>query len=766
VNIYISASRARLVLANYCATPSGSCSRSKVLKLRTVSIVAILLAVSSTAFATVFGNVRGVVHDPQHRPVAHVETVLQSVNSAYERETETDDTGGFELTSVPVGQYVVKVTAPGFSQQVQSVVVTSGSAPVLHYQLALSTVKESVNVSATPQNLDTETSTRTMLVSRQDVATYAGADAVNGFRFITDFVPGAYMVHDQLHVRGGHQVTWAVDGVPFPNTNIASNVASQFSPKDIDYLEAQTGSYTADYGDRTYGVFNVSPRTGFERNRQAELVTSYGNYNTTDDQLSVGDHTQKFAYYASLSGNRSDHGLEPPTAVNLHNQASGGGGFTSLVYNADPNNQFRLVGGFRSDYFQVPNDPDAQAAGIRDREREQDGFATFSWIHNFSPGTVMTVSPFYHFNRAAYEAGQADVPSAIDNRASNYEGGQLSISSVKGKSNFRSGIYTFAQQDNTLFALTANDGSGSAFQERLQPGGNQEALFVQEQYKLTTWLTLNGGLRLTHFSGLLNENAADPRLGVALRVPRLNWVVRGAYSRFYQAPPLDTLSGPLLQFATEQQTTFIPLRGERDEQYEFGLTIPIQNWTADVAYFHTAAHNFFDHDVIGNSNIFFPLTIANARIRGTEATVRSPLVLNRYHAHLAYSNQQAEGFGDVTGGLLSFAPPTVGGYYLDHDQRNTLSVGADGTLPWRTILSFNFNYGSGMLNGDGPEHLPSYRTIDLSISKSLTENLTVRFMGTNLTNKSYMLDTSNTFGGTHFADPRMFAVQIHYRFHY
>ena len=76
------------------------------------------------------------------------------------------------------------------------------------------------------------------------------------------------MVHDQLHVRGGHQVTWAIDGVPVPNTNIASNVGPQFNPKDVSYLQAETGSYAAEYGDRTYGVFNVAPNNGFERNRE------------------------------------------------------------------------------------------------------------------------------------------------------------------------------------------------------------------------------------------------------------------------------------------------------------------------------------------------------------------------------------------------------------------------------------------------------------------------------------------------------------------
>jgi hypothetical protein len=92
-------------------------------------------------------------------------------------------------------------------------------------------------------------------------------------------------------------------------------------------------------------ILNVAPRTGFERNKQAELVASFGSYLATDDQLSFGDHSEKLAYYASINGNRSDYGLEPPTKLNLHNQSSGGGGFTSLVYNASSNDQLRFTGG-------------------------------------------------------------------------------------------------------------------------------------------------------------------------------------------------------------------------------------------------------------------------------------------------------------------------------------------------------------------------------------------------------------------------------------
>ena len=679
--------------------------------------------------------------------------MLQSSDSGYKLSAATNADGEFQFDAVPLGQYTVNVEAPGFAGQSQCLQLTSGSAPILHYQLALVATKQEVTVTAAPADLNPDSPRRTILIDQEQISHYAGVDAANSFKIITEFVPGSYMVHDQLHVRGGHQVTWALDGVPIPNTNIASNVGPQFNPKDVSYLQAETGSYAAEYGDRTYGVFNVAPITGFERNREAQLIVSYGNYNQTDDWLSFGDHTSKFAYYVSAGGNNTNWGLEPPASVNLHNRAYGGGGFTSLIYNPNPKDQIRFDAGVRLDYYQVPNDTDMQAADINDRQREQDIFATGTWVHTFSPGLMLMTSPFYHFNRAAYEGGPNDVPITTDNRASNYEGGQVTLAALNNRNNARFGIYAFAQQDNTYFSVIANDGSGQQFNQRVYPGGYLFAGFLEDQFKATKWLTFTGGLRLTHFSGGVTENAADPRLGVAISLPKLNWVLRAAYSYFYQPPPLDTVTGTLLDYTEAQGLGFLPLKGERDIQQEYGITIPIRNWVSSFTYFHTSARNFFDHNVLGNSNIFLPLTIEGAIIEGEEVAVRSPLLLHRYHAHLVYSHQIAQGVGAVTGGLTDFSPPPDGNFYLDHDQRNTLSAGFDGNLPWRSFAAVMINYGSGFVNGNGPSHLPPYYTLDLSVGKSFGENWMVRFSGTDITNQRYLLDTSNTFGGTHYADP-------------
>ena len=701
-------------------------------------------------FASVFGSVRSLVHDPQHRPIANAEVVLTSSTSGLKMTGRTDAQGVAQFISVPIGDYQLEINAAGFATRTTPVTVVSDRMQEVHAILDVASANTQVEVRASAVEVVPTTSATVSTISRTDIDQTPGADRTNSLAFITDYVPGAYVVHDQLHVRGGHQVTWAIDGVPVPNTNIASNVGPQFDPKDVDFVEAQTGGLLADYGDRTYGVFNVSPKSGFDRQRSADLLLSYGNFNETNDQITFGDHSQHFAYYASADGYRTDQGLETPTFAILHNQAAGGGGLTSLTYNSAGGDQWRIVGSGRFDHYQVPNDPDQQTSGLRDTDSEQDAFVTTTYLHPLSASSVLTVSPFYHYNRAALE------PSTTEDRASNYFGGQAALAYAKGRNNAKVGIYAFGQHDNTLFGIDAT-------RLRQSENGDLEALFLEDQFKVASWLTLNGGVRLTRFSGGLTETAASPRLGAALRVPVLHWILRGNYGRVYQAPPLSTVSDLLLN---GQDQGFLPLHGERDEQYGVGLTIPVRGWTLDSDLFRTNARNYFDHDALGNSNIFLPLTIDRVRVQGAEVSLRSPRVFHRANFHLAYSHQIVRGQGGVTGGLTDFSPPPDGFFYLDHDQRNTLSTGVRTALPWRTWIAVNASYGSGFLDGDGPGHLPSHHTEDIAFGKEVGENWSLKFTATNVADARYFIDLSNTFGGSHVAEPRKISLQVRYRFHY
>jgi len=748
----------------------------------------LFISLAAAAQTGIFGSVHGIVHDPQHRPIAGAHIFLRAGHSDLSFKTLSSADGAFSISNVPLGDYVLTVTEPGFADSTQTVTVSSNSMVTIHVPLDVASINQSVSVQAIQNAANIDTVTPQTQIDRIDIAHTPGADRTNSLAMVTDFVPGAYMTHDMLHMRGGHELSWLIDGVLIPNTNIASNIGPQIDPKDIDTLEVDRGSYSADLGDRTYGMFKIVPRTGFERNRDGELVLTAGNFYQTNDQLSLGDHTEKFAWYASLNGNRSNEGLQPaiPTPVNDHE--NGFGGFASLLYNHDPANQFRLITQARSDYYQIPKDPDPSdwenqlydSSGLSDAERENDSYVALTWLHTFSAKTLTQISPFFHFNQANYQSNPSDVidaqPAAvIADETGTYAGLQASISTVIAKNTITAGIYGYAQHESDLFGLV----SSTPPINPVITAGVQE-VFVEDNYKPASWLTLSAGERETHFAGAISETAIYPRIGIAVQIPKLNWVFRAFYGHFYQPPPLTTLSGSLLAFAQTNGDSYIPLHGERNEEHQFGVQIPFHGWLLDADTFQTEAHNFLDHNNIGESSIFIPITVQGALIQAWEVTLRSPHLWRYGQAHLSYSNQIAQQTGGITGGLICNGPSqnpgdpcyVAPGYSaLDHDQRNTLNVGFNGNFPYRIFGSFNVYYGSGFSNGDqdppspySGAYLPSHTTADLALGKDFGERYTLTLNALNVGNTRVLLDNSLTFGGFHYNDPRQLYAEFRYRF--
>jgi hypothetical protein len=760
--------------------------------IRTALFFSIVIT-AVAAFATIFGSVRGVVHDPQHRPIQGAHVTLKAQNSDWTQSQDSGDGGEFEFSSVPIGNYMVTVSSKGFQQMQQGVTVQSNTSPVLHFELAVAGVKETVAVSGVPVEASIDIVTPTTMVNRENIRETPGADRTNALQMITDYVPAAYVTHDMLHMRGGHQVDWLIDGVPIPNTNIATNLGPQIDPKDIDYLEIQRGSYEADYGDRTYGIFNIVPRTGFERNNEAELVLSLGNWYQTNDQINFGGHTERFAYYASLNGNRSNYGLQTPIGQVFHDAQNGYGGFASFIYNPSAENQFRLVTSLRQDYYQIPYDPDpnsignqqlvaagaAPSYGLRDGEHETDSYFAFSWVHTFNPNLLLTVSPFYHYTKASYQASPDDYPVATNvDQTSNYGGLQASLNANVWKNDIQAGVYGFAQRQSNYFNNLFTDGSQNFPPSSGSLTGGLEEIFVSDKFKVTPWLTLIAGFRQSHFTADIVENEVDPRFGIALKLPRINWVFHAFYGHFYQPPPLLTATGSLVGFASSQGFSFAPLDGERDEEYQFGITIPLRGWALDADHFQTKSQNWLDHNNIGASNLFWPITWDAALIQTWELTLRSPRLWRRGQFHLAYANQIAQATSPITGGLIcppstptcsQYPPPGYGP--VDHDQRNTLNLGFNATLPWQAYASTNVYYGSGFHNGfpnaQYPgSYLPGHTTFDLSLGKSFAEKYSLSVTALNVGNRRILLDNSVTFGGFHWNEPRQIYAEFRYRFHY
>jgi hypothetical protein len=757
----------------------------------------LILVPALPARADVFANVHGIVHDPQHRPIAGAEITLQAASSSFRLSARTNSIGEFDLPQAPIGVYKLTVTAAGFDTTQQALTLASGTNPVLHIPLTIASATQTVVVNVAQSSISASDSvTPTTLITRQDIEQTPGASRTIGMEMITDYVPGAYMTHDMLHMRGGHQTSWLIDGVAIPNTKIASNVGPQIDPKDIDSLETQRGSYSSDVGDRTYGVFNVLPRNGFERNRDGELLLSAGNLYTSEAQLSLGDHSAATAWYASLAGGRSNYGLATPVTGIDHDATNSQSAFVSLIRNQTPSDQLRFNAQYRQDHFQIPYDPNPndweqasqyyESFGLRDGQTERDSFLIANWVHTLSPKALFSVAPFYHYNQANYDSPNNDNPVATTwHQGSSYGGGQADLHADAGPNSFSAGAYSFYQSEHDLFGVLINDGS-AASQPNTQANANAALgeFYLSDHLRLGQYITLLGGERFTIYHGGFNETAIYPRIGATVEIPRLHWVLRGFYGHFFQPAPLETVSSSVLNYASSLpngENTFTPIPSERDEEHQFGIQIPYRGWFLDVATVKNRVNNFLDHSNLGESNMYFPIAVNGALVRAWELTLRSPQLAHIGQMHITYSNQIAEQRGAIIGGFTCTDPSdpacTNGGFDyfpVDHDQRNTLNTGFTARLPKRTWFSTNVYYGSGFSNGlaganqgpyNGP-YLPVHTTFDGSAGHSFGERWKFAVNVVNVTNHRILLDNSVTIGGFHFNDPRLISGELRYRFHF
>jgi hypothetical protein len=745
------------------------------------------------ALATVFATVHGVVHDPQHRPIAVADVTLQAANSEFLLRAKTNSDGEFELPQAPIGVYRLTVASCGFATITQPLTIASGTNPILHIMLSVAAATQTVVVQGTQTSASAADSvTPTTLITRADIDQTPGASRTIGMEMITDYIPGAYIAHNMLHMGGGHQTSWLIDGIAIPNTKIASNVGPQIDPKDIDSLETQRGSYASEVGDRTYGVFNVLPRNGFERNRDGELLLSGGNFSTGEAQLSLGDHNAATAWYASLAGSRSDYGLAPPVVAVYHDSTNSESGFVSLIRNQTPKDQLRLNAQYRQDHFQIPYDPDPNdyecvsgyycSSGLRDAQTERDSFVIANWVHTLSPKALFSIAPFYHFNQANYDSLPTDNPVATTwHQTSNYAGGQADAHVDAGPNNFSAGLYSFFQAENDLFGILPQGGTADSAPSNANAGLVE--FYVSDHLRIGRYITLLGGERFSIYRAELNESAIYPRIGVTVEIPRLHWVLRGFYGHFFQPAPIETVSSAVLDYAQSLgsgENAFTPLPSERDEEHQFGIQIPYRGWLLDVANVKNRVNNFLDHSNLGESNMYFPIAVDGALIRAWEMTLRSPQLGRLGQFHVAYSNQIAQQRGNIIGGFTCSIPTDpacdLGPNYisLDHDQRETLNTGFTAHLPLHTWFATNVYYGSGFSNGlaganqgpyNGPS-LPVHTTFDVSAGHSIGERLKLSASCINVTNHRVLLDNSITIGGFHFNDPRMFSAELRYRFHF
>jgi hypothetical protein len=471
-----------------------------------MGLLAFLVLSTVAASAGVPGTVSGVVRDQTGLPLPGVTVTLVEMGASSGREAVTDAQGEYRFTPIGTGRYRLTFNMAGFRPADVTVDLLAGEQLRKNVELEIGPLGTSVTVTAKtePQALHPSR----QLIDREEIDHIPGALHAGSLAAIVDTNPSVVMTHDQLHVRGGHQVGFQIDGVPVPTNGLGSSFSLLFDPKDVKAVEFQRGAYSAEYGDRLYGQVNIVTRSGFEQQRSGEAMFIGGAQRSSEGAVSYGDHSDRSAYFAQASAHRTDLGLTPPSLPADHDRAWGSGGATKIWAPVSTGNLLTVTATLDANNYQIPRaSPDA-AGNV---QLERDSFLAAQWHHAGKLPLVWSVTPYFHYNRVALNPGQApDAGLSSDDRRIRYLGVKADGVYSRGAHELKVGVDAYGAVLRDRFQLPALADAGLGLDETMGKTAVSQAAYVEDVVRPGSNVTVTAGLRWDGSRAYRTESAFHP----------------------------------------------------------------------------------------------------------------------------------------------------------------------------------------------------------------------------------------------------------------
>lgn len=702
------------------------------------------------------GTLQGTVTDPAGAGIPDaVVTILNRVSN-YRQSAVTDTSGAFRLTNIPPNPYHLEVRAANFAGAMQDVEVR-GTVPVeLKLKLAIKGTSTTVNVEA--ENLDllenvpyahNDVDTRTL--SKLPISSPG-----SGLSDAVMLSSGAVAADSNgfFHPLGDHaQTSFSIDGQPIGDQQ-SKSFSTQIPLNAIQSMELITGAPPAEYGDKTSLIVNAVTKSGLGQKPTGSLVGQWGSFGTYSEEATLGLGGPKVGNFLAVNALRSGRFLDTPEFMPIHARGNNGTVFDRFDWQPNGRDALHLNLFWARNWFQIPNTYDQP---VQDQRQK---ITTF----NFAPGyqrtfgarAVLTVNPFYRADRVNYyPSGDpfSDTPATIGQRRTLTNWGvKADLAYVRGRHDWKVGTQLMQTRLNERFSFavtdpmfnpvcvdaggdpqalpsitnpddcaaagfTANPGllpglpaydltrGGKPFQFQGSANVNQYAFYIQDSMKFGN-LSLQAGLRVDTYHGIVSDSSAQPRVGASYLIKPTGTVVRAAYSRTFETPYNENLVlssatgiGGLAANAFGAASTPLPA-GNRN-QYNAGLEQAFGRYfVASADYFWKYTNNAYDFGTLFDTPIAFPISWKKSKLDGVAVRIGTPN-LRGFQWYTTMGHTRARFFGPETGGLVF--NNDVGGdavFRIDHDQafQQTTNLryqrGTHG--PW---VAFTWRYDSGLVAG-------------------------------------------------------------------
>ncbi len=482
-----------------------------------------------------------------------------------------------------------------------------------------------------------------------------------------------------------------------------------------------------------------------------------------------------------LDGLHNDRGIENPAAsfAAIHDTTNQFHGLAYLSGVIDPDTRVSLILGGFDGAFQIPNNPGQaplgfavkgvstfNSASLNENQNEVTAFAVLSLQNHIDAGdlqfslfnrtSTLRFSPDrlgdLLFNGIAQQAVRQDVAT----------GTQADESwRINELHTLRAGFLAQIEQAgaNTTSSVLPVDASGAPVSgvpvnivANQNGSGELYGVYVQDEWRLTSTLTLNYGLRFDAVEQFTHESQVSPRVNLLWK-PAEGTALHVGYARYFVPPPYEALTpATIAQFigttAVPEVTRDDTVRAERSHYFDVGISqVVIPGMTVGVDAYYKQSTHLIDEGQFGAPIILTAFNYAHGQQSGIELTTsydRGPLSL---YGNLAWSRAIGK---DINSAQYNFSLAELayirGSFiYLDHDQTWSDSAGGsytfnrDGAYPTRVSADLLVQSGLRASTPTVPNgmELPAYATVNVSVVQRVGPGTELRLDLLNLADAVY-----------------------------